>query len=101
MLSKRGHHHPETEKIQAQKTCKCKQYINNIFHIYVCLFVPLNPGMFHLSSHFKQKEIKVQLMALVVPFAFHFGFDGSPVHTIDPSTSTHEQDVSEYGCLTE
>lgn len=39
-------------------------------------------------------------MALVVPFIFLFGFDGLPVQTIDPSTNTHEQDVSEYGCLT-
>lgn len=59
---------------------------------------PTNPGIiFHISSHFK-KENKVQLMALVVPFTF--GFDGSPFQTIDPSTNTHEQDVSEYGCLT-
>lgn len=40
-------------------------------------------------------------MALVVPFTSHLGFDGLPVHTIDPSTNTHEQDVSEYGRLTE
>lgn len=42
-------------------------------------------------------------MALVVPFTylfFFFGFDRSPVQTLNPSTSTHEQDVSEYGCLT-
>lgn len=51
-------------------------------------------------SHFK-KENKVQLMALVIPFTFLFGFDGSPFRAIDPSTNTHEQDVSEYGCLTE
>lgn len=45
----------------------------------------------------------MQLMALVVPFAclFLFGCDGLPYRTTHQSTSTHEQDVSEHGCLTE
>lgn len=40
-------------------------------------------------------------MALVIPFTFIFGADGSPFQSIDPSTNTREQDVSEYGCLNE
>lgn len=44
----------------------------------------------------------MQLMALVIPFAYlFFGCDGLPYRTTHQSTSTHEQDVSEHGCLTE
>lgn len=41
------------------------------------MFASLSKKSWDDISHFK-KENKVQLMALVIPFTFLFGFDGSP-----------------------